>query len=307
MKNITEKLKDKNILITGGSGFIGSHLVETLKSLCNVTVLSRTKNIEGVESINVDLRDEKGVLKKIRNSDFDIVFHTAGRVKLPGEYNDEKEYFEVNAIGTKNILEVCRRKEIERFIYSSSMAVFGNALYLPVNEEHPKIPESLYGMSKLLGEIYCNEFHRLYGTNTTILRYSAVFGPRQNEKWVIPIFINNALKKEPIQVRNVSSGDFVYVKDVVTANILAACEKGATGEDFNIGSGIETTVKELAYVVKKIIPDAKIRCVSAKNEAIKRFVFDISKARNVLGYEPIFSLNNGLMEQIKYEKDTKDL
>lgn len=302
MKKIIEKLKGKNILITGGSGFIGSHLVEALKPLCNVTVFSRTEKIESVKSISVDLRDEKDVLEKIRDLDFDIVFHMAARIKLPGKDNGVKNYFKVNATGTKNILEACRRKDIERFIYSSSMSVFGNALYLPVDEKHPKMPESFYGMSKLLGEIYCNEFHRFYGINTTILRYSAVFGPRQNGKWVIPIFISNALKKKPLQVKNVSSGDFVYVKDAVNANILAACEKRAAGEGFNIGSGIETTVKELAYAIKKTIPDVKIIDISPKNEVIKRFVFDISKPRSMLGYKPFYSLNDGLVEQIEYAK-----
>lgn len=300
-----EKLKGKNVLVTGGFGFIGSHLVKTIKPLYNVTVLSHTKNLEGVKSINVDLRDEKDVLEKIKDLDFDIVFHMAGRIKLPGEDDYVKEYFEVNATGTKNILEACRRKDIERFIYSSSMSVFGNVLYLPVNEEHPKMPRSFYGMSKLLGEIYCDEFHRLYGISTTILRYSAVFGPGQNEKWVIPIFISKALKKEPLQVENISSGDFVYVKDVVNANILAACEKCAAGEDFNIGSGRETTMEELACAIKKIISDTKIIYISTKNQIIKRFVFDISKARNVLGYTPNYSLIDGLVEQIKYAKHAK--
>lgn len=299
---VIEKLRDKNVLISGGLGFIGSHLVEALKPICNVTVLSHTKSIEHTKLINADLRNEKDILTKMWDVDFDIVFHMAAQI------GQSKQCFEVNADGTRNILETCRKKDIRRFIYSSSMSVFGDASHLPVNEEHPKNATSPYGISKLFGEFYCNEYHKSYGVNTTILRYSSVFGPRQNEKWVIPIFIDNALNKKPLQVRTASSGDFIYVKDVVKANILAAtCKKHIGGEDFNIGSGIETTIKELAYTIKEIIPDTEIVYEPAENEIAKRFVFDISKIRNVLGYKPDYSLKKGLTEQIKFSSSQRRL
>jgi UDP-glucose 4-epimerase len=308
MKKLIKKFNGKNVLITGGTGFIGSHLVKALKDFCGATVLAYPDKMEGVKSIIVDLRDEKDVLKKTKGLDCDVVFHMAGHMELPGKVDAEK-HLAINAGGTKNILEACRKKDIERFIYSSSMTVFGDALYLPVDEKHPKIPDSFYGMSKLLGEIYCYEYRRFYGINTVILRYSYVFGPKQYEGRVVPIFINNALKKKPLQVKGsgTSSQDFVYIKDVVNANILAACRKGAVGGEFNIGSGKDTTINELAHTVKKIIPSARIIHSSAKNEVIKRFVFDISKARNVLGYKPNYSLYNGLVEQIEYAKHAKSV
>lgn len=307
MKKLIKKFNGKNVLITGGTGFIGSHLVKALKNFCDVTVLAYPEKMEGVKSIIVDLRDEKGVFEKIKNLNFDIVFHTAGSVKLPGKDESAENHLKVNAIGTKNILEACKGKNIERFVYSSSMSVFGGALYLPVDEKHPKMPSSFYGMSKLLGEICCSEYHRFYGVNTTVLHYSSVFGPRQNKRWVASIFINSALKKKPLRVigSGESSGDFVYVGDVVNANILAALKKRAIGEDFNIGSGKETTIKGVAYAVKKIIPSVRIIHRSTKNEVIKRFVFDISKARDVLGYKPNYSLYDGLVEQIEYAKHAK--
>ena len=299
-KNLKE-IGGKNVLVTGGTGFIGSHLVETLKDFCSVIVLSHTRKMKGVTILNADLRDENEIRKKMSDVDIDIVFHLAGNVKLLGKDTAE-EHLEINATVTKNLLEACRRKDIEKIIYSSSMSVFGNPLYLPVDEKHPKIPKSFYGMSKFLGEIYCNEYHDFYGLDTIILRYSDVFGPGQPMVWVTSIFINNALYDKPLQIygSGKSSSDFVYVKDVVNANILAASKKNAIGEDFNIGSGKETTIEELAYTIKKLTGKGSISYISEKNEKRRMFVFDISKAKKIIGYTPQHILEEGLLEQIKY-------
>jgi len=299
IKKSLKRIEGKHVLVTGGTGFIGSHLVEALKDFCKVVILSRTRKTGGVTTINADLRDESDIYKKISDLDIDIVFHLAGNVRLPGK---AKDHLEINAIGTRNLLEVCRMKDIEVFIYSSSMSVFGNPLYLPVDEKHPKIPISFYGISKLLGEKYCDEYRRFYGINTTILRYSHVFGPRQPITWVTSIFINDALSNKSLRIYGTgkSSGDFIYVKDVVYANILAASQKNAIGEDFNIGTGKETTIEELAHAIKKLTGKGDISYIPEKNKKITRFVFDISKAKEIIGYTPQYTLEEGLLEQIEY-------
>ena len=300
-------LDNKNVLVTGGTGFIGSHLVEALKDACEVIVLSRTRQMGGVTTINADLRDVNDICEKISDLDIGIVFHLAGDVKSVGK-NTAEEYLEINTMGTKNLLEACRRKGIEKFIQSSSMSVFGDPLYLPVDEKHPKIPKSFYGMSKLLGELYCTEYHDFYGLNTIILRYSDVFGPRQPMVWVTSIFINNALNNEPLQISGggKSSGDFVYVKDIVNANILAANKKDAFGEDINIGSGVETTIEELAYTIKKLTVKGDIAYISERDDKRRRFVFNISKAKKIIGYAPQYTLEAGLLKQIKYMSKIKE-
>jgi UDP-glucose 4-epimerase len=301
-KNNLKEILGKSVLVTGGTGFIGSHLVDALKDFCSVIILSRRRNIEGLKTINADLRDENDICKKIGNLDIDIVFHLAGNVKSPGKETAE-EYFEINARGTKNLLEACRKNDIEKIIYSSSMSVFGNPLYLPVDEKHPKIPNTFYGMSKFLGEIYCMEYRDFYDLNTIILRYSDVFGPRQPPVWVTSIFINNALNNKPLHIygSGKSSVDFVYVKDIVTANINAASKKEAIGEDFNIGSGSGITIEELAKTIKKIMNDVKITYdPKEKNNDEKKFLFDISKAKKMLGYKPNYTIENGLFEQMDY-------
>lgn len=300
IQDALSKLQGKRVLITGGTGFIGSHLVEALKDICNITILSQTKRTSGVTTINVDLRDESAVSKSMSDVDVDIVFHMAGNLRVPGK-DTAQDHLEINAIGTRNILEAYCNKGVEKFIYSSSMLIFGDPVYLPVDERHLRIPLCFYGMSKLLGENYCKEYNRYYGVNTVILRYSHVYGPGQYKGRVCSIFINNALAGEPLRVygSGETTVDFVYVGDVVNASILAAAKENIAGEDFNIGSGQETSIEDLAQTIREIVPKASINHVPDKNEGSKRFVFDISKSHNVLGYRPFYTLKEGLLRQIQ--------
>jgi len=187
------------------------------------------------------------------------------------------------------------------------MAVFDDSLYLPVAEKHAKVPNNFYGMSKLLAEIYCGEYARFHGMTTVILRYSTVYGPRQYDGEVIPVFISNALNGEALRVHGVgkATSDFVYVRDIVNANILAATKETVPGDDFNIGSGEETSIEDLAYAIKGVIPEASITYTPDKSPNTKRFVFDISKARDVLGYKPTYTLPQGLSEQIQHIRNTR--
>ena len=189
------------------------------------------------------------------------------------------------------------------------MSVFGNALYLPVEEGHPKLSNSFYGASKLLGEHYCEEYRGFYGINTVILRYSHVYGPRQYIGRVCSTFISDALNGKPLRIfgSGRSSYDFVYVRDVVNANILAAAKENIPGEDFNIGSGQETSIEDLAHAIRKILPSVNIINVAEGSGTGASFVFDISKARSMLGYKPNYTLGEGLLEQIGYEKSIRKL
>ena len=302
----TEKLAGKTILITGGTGFIGSPLVQALSPHCDVVVLSRDKKIKGIRTIHADISNLSDLVNSAEKTDIDLVFHVAGNTVTPSHTRDI-DHFSINALGTKNLLELCLKKDVEQMIYSSSMEVYGNPLSLPVSETDPKIPGSYYGMSKWTGEHYCQEFRKQYGLNTTILRYSYVYGPNLPDFRVISRFIRNALEERPLVLHNSgrSTTDYVFVKDVVSSNILAASHKNAINQDFNIGSGTETSVEDLAYEITEITGRGTVQHLPRDQERAPRFVFDISKAKKALDFVPGYSLHEGLKEQIQYMINAK--
>ncbi len=292
-------LNEKNILITGGTGFIGSYLVNSLKKKANLSVLTRGREIQDVKNIKVSLENRKGVIKAAR--DIDIIFHMGGEVLTPRKRDLPEKNFEVNTIGTLNILEAGRINDIQQIIFSSTMSVFGNPKYLPVDEKHEKNPNTFYGLSKLSAEECCRLYTQLYDMKITILRYSSVYGLGQNPEWVIPLFIKNALTKKTIAIfgSGENSGDFTHVKDIIRANILSMMNKKAYGADFNIGSGKETSINELAEIIKESVNHKiKIKHTHITEGKPKRFVFDISKARTLIDYTPRYVIADSIKELI---------
>lgn len=294
-----EVINEKNVLITGGTGFIGNYLVNSLKKKANLSVLTVSKEIKDVKNIKVNLRDRNGVIKAAR--DIDIIFHMGGEVPTPGIRDLPQKNFEVNTIGTLNILEAGRINDVQQIIFSSTMSVFGDPKYLPMDEKHKKNPNTFYGLSKLSAEECCRLYKQLYDVKITILRYSSVYGVGQNPDWVIPTFIKNGLTEKTITIfgRGENSGDFVHVKDVVRANILSVVNKKAYGEDFNIGSGKETSINELADIIRELVNlKIKIKHNHMNEGKTKRFVFDISKARTLIDYNPRYTIDDSLKEMI---------
>lgn len=169
-------MEGKNILITGGTGFIGQNLISVLESVSNVFILSHSRCHDGKNIIYGDITNIASLRKNCRNLDFDIVFHMAGSTITPQTIN-QGSFFDVNATGTKNILDLCREFDIEKLIYSSTMSVFGQPNHVPVDEKHPKIPVTHYGMSKLIGELYCSEFFRTYGVKSIYCVIHMSMGP----------------------------------------------------------------------------------------------------------------------------------
>lgn len=275
-----DTIKGKNVLITGGTGFIGSNLAKEISSKnANLSILkTRLGN-----------RDE--LIKETK--DIDVIFHLAGEVLAPKKEDLPQKNFEVNTIGTLNILDAGRINDVEQIIFSSTMSIFGNPKYLPVNEKHERNPSTFYGLSKLAAEECCRLYTKLYDMNITILRYSSVYGKGQKPDWVIPIFIKNALNGEAITIfgSGDNTGDFVHVEDIIKANLLATLNKKAYDEDFNIGSGKEKSINELAEIIRKQLnPAIEIRHNHINDEKSRRFVFDISKAKKLMGYSPVHTI-----------------
>ncbi|MEM3766719.1 MAG: SDR family oxidoreductase [Candidatus Bathyarchaeia archaeon] len=295
------------VLVTGGAGFIGSHLVEELlKEGFNVRVLDNLSSgkIENLDLKNLGLSFFEGdicdrrIIKKVLK-DIDVVFHLAALIDVPFSMKNPTFVNHVNVCGSLNLLEESVKQRVEKFIFASSCAVYGEPQYVPVDEEHPTNPLSPYAASKLAVEKYCQIFNKLYGLKTVSLRLFNVYGPRQRDETysgVIKKMIERLKSRKPpiIFGDGTQTRDFVYVLDVVDAFYKAMNTKQCAGE-INIGSGEETSINELAGLLMKKFGLDGVEPVYMKPRAgdIKRSWANIEKAKRILKYAPKFSLNEG--------------
>jgi UDP-glucose 4-epimerase len=314
--------KYSKILVAGGAGFIGSHIVDKLiETDAEVTVLDsldtgRMENIDqhkrnkNFHFVKGDVRSFKLVKKLVNNAD--AVFNLAAAVSVPRSVENPLLVNDVNVKGTLNLLKASLDSGVRRFIQASSASVYGDAEKLPVREDLAPRPLSPYAVSKLAAENYAIVFNQVYGLETVCLRFFNVYGPRQAYNpysGVITIFINELLRNRPPKIfgDGKQTRDFVYVEDVVSANMLALTKRSAIGETFNISTGKATTLNKLVQVLQKIINKKNLKPVY--NEPrwgdIRHSCACIEKARTLLGYEPMFSLEKGLKELVKGYKAKK--
>jgi len=309
--------KAKRVLVTGGGGFIGSHVVDRLVTegfkvgvLDNFVTGDRTNlsrhTANAVTIHETDIVDADAVEKVLRG--YDMVVHNAALVSVTRSVEDPILVNGVNVSGTVNLLRAAVRSRVERFVYASSSSVYGDTETLPKDESMPTRPTSPYGVSKLSAESYCSAFAKVYGLRTVSLRYFNVFGPRQKAglySGVIPIFIRRVLDgKHPIIYGDGSqTRDFTFVSDVVEANLLALSNDNVLGgEVYNIAGGRTTSVNELASKVTLLLgrPDLVPEHVGARKGDILASYADVSRAGRELGYRPRTSLSDGLKETIEW-------
>lgn len=306
-------MKNQRVLVTGGAGFIGSNLAEELAKDNEVVILDnlssgRMENIKGIlEKDNVkfikgSINDCK--LLKECFKDIDYVFHLAALASVPGSIRDPIASNFVNVNGTLNVLIAARDNHIKKVVNTSSCAIYGDPSVVPVGETAMLNPKSPYAVTKLAGEYYCSVFGEVYGLSTVSLRYFNVYGPRQDPKSeyaaVIPAFITRVLDDKPpvIYGDGLQTRDFVFIKDIVRANILAA-ESKETGV-FNIGSGASVTITGLAdRIITLLGKDIEPLYEEKRDGDIRQSFADISKAQ-AFGYEPEYSLEEGLRESIRW-------
>ncbi len=292
----------KNILVTGGAGFIGSHLVETLVPENRVIVLDNlttgsTANIhEEAEFVQGDIRTLSSLPNLV--SAADIVFHQAGFVSVEGSMKKPLTSHEHNVTATLRLLDSARRGDT-RIITASSAAVYGQPSSLPVTETESTDPESPYGLDKLTVDRYTRLFNEIYDLPTVTLRYFNVYGPRQtatNYSGVISTFINQASNGTELTVHGdgTQTRDFVHVADIVLANLLAATTD-RTGIAYNIGTGSKTSIQELAEIIQEVSQSGAVISHHPERPGdISESCADISRASNYLGYNPTISLKSGL-------------
>jgi len=303
-------IRNMNIIVTGGAGFIGSHIVDKLiQKKHNIMVIDNlsTGKIENVNNKAVFVK--KSILDNLSNefNEFkpEAVFHLAAQVNLRVSLNQPFTDAQTNILGTVNILESCRKHDVKKIIYSSSVAVYGEPKELPVNEKHTTYTVSPYGTSKLCAEKYIELYKKTYGLENTILRYSNVYGPRQNtlgEAGVITIFINNLLANKKCNIFGTGSQtrDFVYVDDVAEANVLALEKSNGI---INIGTQTQTDINKLYKNISELTGSNQkpIYQSSIKGEVMK-FVVNISKAKQELGWTARTELRKGLEKTVEWYK-----
>lgn len=302
-------------LVTGGAGFVGSHIVERLLAMGEkVRVLDNfsfgsEENLQGledkVEVVRGDLLDTAVVRKAMEG--VEIVFHQAALRSVPFSVKSPSLVNRVNVEGTLNTLIAARDAGVRRVVYASSSSVYGNTTVLPKSEEQLPMPISPYAVSKLTGEYYCKVFTEVYGLETISLRYFNVYGSRQdpNSQYaaVIPRFICWALKEEPLEVHGdgLQSRDFTYIDDVVAANLQAAHSRDGIGEIFNVAQGKAHTLLDLIDLLQELYAtELRLLHTMGRPGDVRYTLADISKAQRRFGYRPQVSFEEGLARTAEY-------
>jgi nucleoside-diphosphate-sugar epimerase len=301
-------------LITGGAGFIGSHLVKqvvdsggivrVVDNLSTGSVDRLNQIRESMQLVTGDLADDSVAAEAVKGMDY--VLHQAAVPSVQRSVVDPVGTNRSNVTATLNLLENCRKAGVRRFVYAASSSAYGDTEVLPKNEEMPANPLSPYALQKWVGERYCKIYHELYGLETVSLRYFNVFGPRQDPyseySAVIPKFITKLLAKEPVTVYGdgEQSRDFTYIDNVIDANLLALRAPNAPGEVCNIGCGQRVSLNELIRILEELLGvRAQVTYAAAKPGDVRHSLADISKATRVLGYVPKTGIEEGLKRTVE--------
>jgi len=307
--------KRERVVVTGGAGFIGSHIVDgLLEQGFEVVVLDNLftgkkefikHNLKRITFIKGDIRNKKDAEKALKGADY--VLHEAAMRSVPASLGVPHEYNDINIDGTVTLLDAARKLDIKRLVFASSSSVYGDCEVLPQRETMLPDPRSPYAITKAAGEYYLRTYYKLYGLGTVSLRYFNVFGPRQdpNSQYsaVIPLFMKaiKANKSPVIFGDGEQTRDFTFVKNIVEANILAMQCKKAEGEVMNIANGEGVTVNQLVEKINRILgKNVKAKHVAERAGDVKHTLADNSKAMDILGYKGSVGFDGGLKITIEW-------
>jgi len=316
-------------LITGGAGFIGGHIAEELAaSGHDITVVDnfvpyydlgiKDHNVEvarqaareaagSYELVDASITDAETVDELV--ADTDVIYHQAAQAGVRKSIEQPKKVNEFNVDGTVNILEAARNHDIERVVVASSSSVYGKPKYLPYDEDHPTTPVSPYGVSKLATEQYARVYNEVYGLSTVSLRYFTVYGPRMRPNMAMTNFVSRCLHGEPpvIYGTGEQTRDFTYVEDIRRVNKQLLSDDSADGEICNIGSTDNIDIQTLAEVIRdEIDPSLDIVYDEARTGDAEHTHADVSKANELLGYEPTVDIREGVEKFIEWYRANEE-
>jgi UDP-glucose 4-epimerase len=307
-------------LVTGGAGFIGSHVAERLlRDGVRVRILDnfstgRSENLgfangagDALEVVEGDLRDLATVERAVRG--VDLIYHQAAMRSVPRSVDDPLGANENNVTGTLHVFEAARRHGVRRVVYASSSSIYGANPALPKREDQQPAPISPYAVSKAANEEYARVWTALYGVETVGLRYFNVFGPRQDPKSeyaaVLPRFILWAMRGQPLEVHGdgTQSRDFTFIDNVVEANLLAGQAPDASGEAFNVGCGERTSLLEIITMLESFLGRSlERRHTPGRSGDVPHTLADVSKAKRLMGYTPLVGFAEGFRRTVEHFK-----
>lgn len=311
------------ILVTGADGFIGSHLTEMLLESHQVRALSYYNSfnywgwLEGIENVNLevvsgDIRDPH--FCQMITKDIDIVFHLAALIAIPYSYTAPDSYVDTNIKGTLNICQAARNNKVKRLVVTSTSEVYGTAQYVPINEEHPKQPQSPYSASKIGSDMMALSFFHSFDLPVIIARPFNTYGPRQSARAIIPTIISQISSgKKEIKIGDLTpTRDFNFVKDTCRGFIeLANCED-AIGQEINISSNFEISMRDTLELIAKLMNE-KVEFIEdkerfrPKKSEVFRLYGDNSKIKQLTNFNPLYSLEDGLIETIDWFTKAENL
>lgn len=304
-------LSGQRVAVTGGAGFIGSHIVECLSETSDVIVFDdlsngcRTNIPDDVRFHEMDIRS----LTADHLDGVDVIFHEAANVSISRSVQNPAFDARMNILGLLSVLDAAREAGVQRVVAASSSAVYGSPNDLPVTESTETDPQSPYAASKLSGEQYCHVYQQLYDIETVCLRYFNVYGPRQRPDspyaGVIAVFADQVLNNDPITIHGDGNQtrDFVYVDDVVTANIQAAQTDGISGRVYNVGTGERTAINDLADGIEETIGNPVSRIHDSPREGdVRHSSADTTRLQQDLGFVPKTELEIGLAATMRWHR-----
>jgi UDP-glucose 4-epimerase len=317
-----------NVLVTGGAGFIGSHLAERLLAdghrvvvLDNLdpyyAVRIKKHNLERCreaggdrfEFVEGSITDRETVESVFADESVEFVYHEAAQAGVRTSVDDPRKPHDVNLTGLLNVLEAAADHGVRRVVNASSSSVYGKADYLPYDEDHPNYPQSPYAVTKLAGEHYARVWNDLYDVNTVSLRHFGVYGPRMRPNMAITNFTSRCLNGEPpvIYGDGQQTRDFTYVDDIVDANVALLDTDAADGEVMNVGSTGNITIQALAeHIIDVTGADVDVEYTDAREADARHSHADVSKARELVGYEPSMGIREGVTRFVEWYRDNRE-
>jgi len=316
--------RGKRVLITGAGGFIGSHLAEQLTTLGAETRamihyrsdgswgwLDRSDLSHNMEIIPGDIRDQGVVAKAVAQQD--IVFHLAALIAIPYSYSAPMSYVQTNVEGTVNMLQACRDAEVQRLVHTSSSEVYGSARYVPIDEGHPLQGQSPYSASKIGADKMAESYHLSFDLPVVTVRPFNTYGPRQSARAVIPTIITQALAGDSVKLGNLPpTRDFNDVTDTTDGFIKVAEADGVEGQVINLGTGKEIPIGDLLTSILKLMGKQELSAVSDEARQrpalseVDRLCADNTKAKELAGWSPGHTLEEGLAETIRWVEDNQE-